>query len=88
MTPEERALQILGAMDVTPGRGKQREDNWICVIADALREAQAEQKRKDAEISRRYMDGCMEHTVEPFLDGQRAASKKIADIIQAQEETP
>ena len=64
--------------------------NVICLhgAARLIQDAQAEQKRKDAEIARRYMDGCMEHTVEPFLDGQRAASKKIADIIQAQEETP
>ncbi len=70
MTLEERALEILGQMDITPGRGRQREDNWIAIIADAIRAAQAEQQRKDAEfVKNTYIGGSL-----------------IADAILAQEE--
>ena len=54
MTPEGRALEILGQMDITPGRGRQREDNWIAIISDAIRAAQVEQRRKDVELVRDY----------------------------------
>ena len=99
MTPEEHKNELLkriraaigGVHDISEESNEELvpgvywPSRWL---TDSIRAAQTEQKRKDAEIARRYMGGCMEHTVEPFLDGQRAASKKIADIIQAQEETP
>jgi len=53
MTPEKRALVILGKMDITPGRGREREDNWLLLIADELRAALAAQREADANIADR-----------------------------------
>ena len=80
MTPEEMAQQCAECSS----------ENVICLhgAARLISNAQAKQKRKDKEIARKYTDGLMPHTVEPFLDGQRAAAKGIADRIEAQEETP